>query len=77
VFTESGTGRIGILDPAHATEVQPPSYTGPVTTGLTEIQLPNGVNSAPLGLVAAGDGSIWVTEARNGVTGGIAHITVF
>jgi streptogramin lyase len=78
VFTESGTGSIGILDPAKATPVQAPSLDGPITTGLTEIQLPNGAASVPTGLVAAADGSVWVTEAvGNGTNGAIAHITVF
>ncbi len=74
VFTESGTGSIGILDTTHLTPVQAPGYVSPVTTGLTEIQLPSGAASTPTGIVADGTGGFWVTEAGSGK---IAHVTGF
>jgi streptogramin lyase len=65
VFTESNTGRIGILDPTKATPVQPPTNIKPVTAGLTELQLPAGANAAfPVGLVWDGS-SLWVTDSAN------------
>ena len=60
VFTESNTGRIGILDPVKAKPVQPPTYAKPVTAGLTELQLPAG--AFPVGLVWDGS-SLWVTDS--------------
>jgi streptogramin lyase len=69
IFTESNTGKIGILDPAKATPVQPPTYNAPVTAGLTELQLPAGI--FPVGLAWSGT-ALWVTD--NGQAGGTGHI---
>ncbi len=73
-FTESGTNKLGVIDPANAglTPATAPLFTTPVVSaGYTELTLPTGAQ--PVDLATGPDGNVWVTDA----SGNILKVTAF